>query len=148
MSPTRCTASWRESVETSADGLTQTYRLRPEARFHDGSRLTAQDVAFSLMVLKEKGHPLIAQTIRLMDKAEAADEATVVVTYEKGRSRDLPLTVAQLPIFSKAYYAGRSFEDSTLEAPLGSGAYKVSKFEQGRFIEFARVPDYWAGISW
>ncbi len=64
--------------------------------------------------------------------------------YEKGRSRDLPLTVAQLPIFSKAYYAGRPFEESTLEAPLGSGAYKVSRFEQGRFIEFARVPDYWA----
>ncbi len=64
-----------QSVATAADGLTQTYRLRPEARFHDGSRLTAQDVAFSLMVLKDKGHPLIAQTIRLMDERRSADEA-------------------------------------------------------------------------
>ncbi|MCP8938118.1 extracellular solute-binding protein [Alsobacter sp. SYSU M60028] len=131
------------SVATSADGLTQTFRLRPEARFHDGSRVTAHDAAFSLTVLKEKGHPLISQTIRMMAAAEALDDATLVVRYDKGRSRDLPLTVAQLPIFSKAYYASRPFEEATLEAPLGSGPYKAARFEQGRFIEFARVPDYW-----
>ncbi|WP_406856194.1 extracellular solute-binding protein [Alsobacter sp. KACC 23698] len=132
------------TVSTAEDGLTQTFRLRPEARFHDGSRLTAQDAAFSIMLLKEKGHPLIAQTIRMVDGAEAPDEATLVVRYAKGRSRDLPLTVATLPIFSKAYYTSKPFEEATQEPPLGSGAYRIGRFEQGRFIEYERVADYWA----
>ncbi|PSC06272.1 hypothetical protein SLNSH_05310 [Alsobacter soli] len=131
------------SVSTSEDGLTQTFRLRPEARFQDGSKLTAQDVAFSLLLLKQKGHPLISQTIRMVESAEAQDDATVVVRYAKGRSRDLPLTVATLPIFSKAYYTAKPFEEATLEPPLGSGPYKIGRFEQGRFIEFERVADYW-----
>ena len=68
----------------------------------------------------------------------------VVVTFAPERSRDLPLTVASLPIFSEAYYRNRDFEASTLEAPLGSGPYSVGRFEVGRFIEFERVADYWA----
>ena len=64
--------------------------------------------------------------------------------FEKGRSRDLLLFVATLPIFSKAYYTGRDFEVSTLEPPMGSGPYKVGRLEAGRFIELERVADYWA----
>jgi microcin C transport system substrate-binding protein len=132
------------AVRWSGDGLTYRFLLRPEARFHDGSRLTARDVAFSFMTLKEKGHPRISQTIRLMTSAVAEGDDVVVVTFAPERSRDLPLTVAGLPIFSEAYYGGRDFEAATLEAPLGSGPYKVGRFEVGRFIEFDRVADYWA----
>ncbi|MCJ2132119.1 extracellular solute-binding protein [Methylobacterium sp. E-045] len=131
-------------VEASEDGLTYRFGLRPQARFHDGSRLTAGDVAFTLNLLKQKGHPEISQVIRDMADAVAEGDETVVVRFEKGRSRDLPLFVATLPIFSKAYYAGRDFEASTLEPPRGSGPYKVGRLEAGRFIEFERVPDYWA----
>jgi microcin C transport system substrate-binding protein len=106
--------------------------------------LTAQDVAFSINVLKEKGHPLIVVQLRDMIKAEAPDDATVIVTFAEKRARDVPLFVASLPIFSKAYYATRLFEESTLDAPLGSGPYKVGKFEVNRFIEFERVKDWWA----
>src|ERR1700748_3707809 len=117
--------------------------MRPEAKFHDGSRMTAQDVAFSINTLKEKGHPHILIHVRDMEKAEAPDDATVVVTFAPKRARDVPLYVAGLPIFSKAYYANRAFDESTLDAPLGSGPYKVGKYEINRFIEFDRVKDWW-----
>ena len=117
--------------------------MRPEARFHDGSKLTAHDAAFSLTTLKTKGHPLILQQMRDMVKAEALDDATLVVTFAEKRARDVPLYVVSLPIFSKAYYATRPFDESTLDIPLGSGPYKVGKFEANRYIEYDRVKDWW-----
>ena len=131
-------------VRASADGLTYAFSLRPQARFHDGSRLTARDAAFSLKLLREKGHPEIAEVIRDMADAVAESDERLVVTFKPGRARDLPLIVAQLPIFSAAYYGGRAFEASTLEAPLGSGPYRVSAVDPGRSIGLSRVPDHWA----
>jgi microcin C transport system substrate-binding protein len=132
------------AVRISADGLTYRFLMRPDARFHDGTKLTAHDVAFSLMILKEKGHPIIYQRLRDMVSAEAADDATVVVRFAKKRARDVPLFVAGvMPIFSRAYYADRPFDESSLEVPLGSGAYKVGRFETGRYIEYERVKDWW-----
>jgi microcin C transport system substrate-binding protein len=131
------------SVQISPDGLTYRFRMRPEARFHDGSKLTAADAAFSLNILKEKGHPIAQQQLRYFVKAEAPDDATLVVTFAPDRARDVPLFVAGLPIFSRSYYSKKPFEESTLEAPLGSGPYKVGRFEVGRFIEYDRVPDWW-----
>lgn len=133
-----------KSVRISADGLTYTFQLRPEARFHDGTRITARDIAFSLTILKQKGHPIIQQLMRDCAGAEAKDETTVVVRFREKRGRDVPLFVAGLPIFSKAYYTTRPFEESTLEIPLGSGPYKVGRFEPGRYIEYERVKDWWA----
>lgn len=132
-----------KSVRISADGLTYRFTLRKEARFHDGSPLTAKDVAFSLMALKTKGHPIITQQMRDMANAEAADDTTLVVTFAPNRARDVPLFVAGLPIFSQAYYLKHAFDESTLEVPLGSGPYKVGRFEVGRFIELDRVKDWW-----
>ena len=132
-----------KTVQISADKLTCRFTLRPEARFHDGSKLTAQDAAFSFTILKAKGHPLVIVQLRDMVKAEALDDATLVVTFAEKRARDVPLYVATLPIFSKAYYATRSFEESTLDTPLGSGPYKVGKFQANRYIEYDRVKDWW-----
>ena len=132
-----------KSVQISADKLTYRFTLRPEARFHDGSKLTAHDAAFSLTTLKAKGHPLIVAQMRDLAKAEALDDATLVVTFAAKRARDVPLYVASLPIFSKAYYATRPFDESTLDIPVGAGPYKVGKFEVNRYIEFERVRDWW-----
>src|SRR4051812_19722827 len=120
-----------KSVAISPDKLTYRFTLRPEARFHDGSKLTAHDAAFSLTALKTKGHPLIVQQMRDMTTAEAIDDATLVVTFAEKRARDVPLYVVALPIFSKAYYAARPFDESTTDIPLGSGPYKVGKFQTG-----------------
>jgi microcin C transport system substrate-binding protein len=131
------------AVRISADRLTYKYLLRPEARFHDGSKITAQDVAFSFRLLKEKGHPIIGQLTRDFLGAEAEDDATVVLTFAPKRARDVPLFVAALPIFSRAYYTAHNFDETTLEVPLGSGGYKVGRFEPGRYIEYDRVKDWW-----
>lgn len=132
-----------KSVRISPDKLTYRFTLRPEARFHDGTKLTAHDAAYSLATLKEKGHPLILLQMWDMVKAEAVDDATLVVTFAEKRGRDVPLYVSTLPIFSKAYYSTRLFDETTLEAPLGSGPYKVGRFEANRYIEYERVKDWW-----
>jgi microcin C transport system substrate-binding protein len=131
------------AVRISPDGLSYRYTIRSEAKFHDGSTLTAHDAAFSLTILKEKGHPIITQMLRDFTSAEALDDVTLVVRFAEARGRDAPLFVAALPIFSRAYYQQRPFDESTLEIPLGSGAYKVGRFEPGRFIEYERVKDWW-----
>jgi microcin C transport system substrate-binding protein len=131
------------AVRISDDGLTYRFLLRPQAKFHDGTPVTAHDVAWSLTTLKAKGHPIIAQLMRDMKGAEATDDHTVVVTFAPKRARDVPLFVAGLPIFSRAYYAKQPFEQSTLDIPLGNGPYKVGKFDAGHFIEFERVKDWW-----
>jgi microcin C transport system substrate-binding protein len=133
-----------KSVSISPDKLTYRFTMRPEARFHDGSKLTARDVAFSLTALKEKGHPLIVVQLRDMVKAEALDDATVEITFAPKRARDVPLYVASLPIFSRAYYATRPFDESSLDVPLGSGPYKVGRYEVNRYVEYDRVKDWWA----
>lgn len=133
-----------KSVQISPDKLVYRFTMRPEAKFHDGTKLTALDGAFSLTALKTKGHPLIIVQMRDMVSAEAIDDATLIVTFAKGRARDVPLYVASLPIFSKAYYASRAFDETSLEIPLGSGPYKVGNFEVNRYIEYERVKDWWA----
>jgi len=132
-----------KSVRISPDKLTYRFTLRPEARFHDGSKLTAHDAAFSLNTLKAKGHPLIIVQLRDMLKAEALDDATLLVSFAEKRGRDVPLFVVSLPIFSQAYYSTKPFDESTLDIPLGSGPYRVGKFEANRYIEFERVKDWW-----
>jgi microcin C transport system substrate-binding protein len=131
------------SVSIADEGLTYRFTLRPEAKFHDGTSLAAHDVAFSLNILKEKGHPIITQNLRDFKGAEAVDERIVVARFAEKRGRDVPLFVAGLPIFSRAHYAKQPFDQSTLETPLGSGPYKVGRFEPGHFIEFDRVKDWW-----
>ena len=130
-------------VRRSADGLTYTFFVRPGAKFHDGSPLTAHDVAFSLTILKEQGHPIISQSLRDFLGAKASDDATVTVSFAPKRARDVPLFVASLPIFSRAYYSTKKFNETTLDPPLGSGAYKVGRFDAGRYIEYDRVKDWW-----
>ena len=132
-----------KSVSVSADKLQYRFRLRSEARFADGSPVTAADIVFSLTTLKEKAHPLYAILLREMASASAESDDVALVTFETTRSRDAHLIVVGMPIFSSRWWKGRDFDASTLDAPLGSGAYKVGRFEQGRYIEFARRPDYW-----
>jgi microcin C transport system substrate-binding protein len=131
------------SVRISPDRRRYEFALRNGLTFHDGSPLTAEDIAFSLATLKQKGHPIIQQLLRDFTAAEAIDEKLVLVRFAENRARDVPLFVATLPIFSRRYYASRPFDETTLEAPLGSGPYRVSRFEPGRFIEFERVDPWW-----
>jgi microcin C transport system substrate-binding protein len=131
------------AVQISPDGLTYRFLMRPGITFHDGSALTAHDVAFSLQILKDKGHPIAQQLLRDFAGAEAVDDATVVVRFAPQRARDVPLFVAGCPIFSRAYYSARPFDETTLDVPLGGGPYKVGRLDVGRYIEYDRVKDWW-----
>ncbi len=132
-----------KSVRWSADRLTYRFLLRPEARFHDGSRLAASDAAFSMDLLKTKGHPNLRTGLRHLASATALADDLLEVKLDPARTRETHLTVAALPIFSKAYYTAHPFDQTTLDPPLGSSAYRVGAVDQGRTITFDRVKDYW-----
>jgi microcin C transport system substrate-binding protein len=131
------------AVAISEDGLTYRFRMRAAAQFHDGKKLSAHDAAFSINTLKTKGHAILRQLLRDVEGAEAENDEILIVRFVKNRGREIPLIVAGLPIFSRAYYANRNFEDATMDAPLGSGPYRVGRLEPGRYIEFNRVTDWW-----
>jgi microcin C transport system substrate-binding protein len=133
-----------KSADVAADRMSVTFALRAEAKFADGSPLTADDVVFTFDTLKAKGHPQYRVILRDVVKAEAIDPASVRYTFQGDQTRDLPLLVAGLSILPKAYYATRNFEETTLEPPLGSGPYRIGEFTQGRFITYKRREDYWA----
>ncbi|WOJ91530.1 extracellular solute-binding protein [Methylocapsa polymorpha] len=132
------------AVRVSPDKNVYRFLLRKEARFHDGSPLTARDVAFSLNILQTKGHPSIRQALRDMDAVEVEADDVVRVRLKPNHSREAALIVASQPIFSAAYYQTHAFDETTLEPPLGSSAYRVGRFDQGHFITFDREPNYWA----
>jgi microcin C transport system substrate-binding protein len=132
-----------ESVTLSADRNSFDFALRPAARWHDGSPLTAHDVAFSFMLYKEKGHPDLLLPLVELKEAVALDDHTVRLTFSGKQSVQAILTAVGMPIVSKAYYATNDFEASTMTAPLGSGPYKVGRVSAGEFIEYERVADYW-----
>lgn len=134
------------AVRASADKLTYRFLLRKEARFSDGSPLTAKDVVFSLKTLADKNqsHPVYWISLAHDLDSVTADGEDVIVKLKPEHSREAILVIASLPIFSAAFYAKVPFAEVSLERPLGSGSYKVGDFQQGRFIAFTRVPDYWA----
>ena len=133
------------SVEYPPDRSWIIFNLRPEARFHDGSPVTAEDVVYSIELLKAKASPRYRFPLEDVEKSEVLGPHKVKFTFKKGaNSRSLPLFIAELPIFSKAYYSSHPFDQTTLEPPMGSGPYKITDVKQGRSITYTRDPDYWA----
>ena len=132
-----------ETVTIAPDGNSFTFRLRPEARFHDGSPVTAQDVAFTFAALKEKGHPAFSLPLAEMVEAVAEGERDVRIGFDGRQSPQTLFAIAIYPVLSKAWFADNPFDGSQLKAPLGCGPYRVGKFVAGQFIEYDRVADYW-----
>lgn len=133
-----------KDVSVASDGKSVTFRLRPEAKFSDGSAITAEDVVFSFDILKSKGHPSYRIMMRDVTNAEALDKHTVRFNFKGELTRDLPATVAGLSVLSKAYYSKHEFDQTTLDPPLGSGPYLISDFRPGAQITYKRRDDYWA----
>lgn len=133
-----------EAVELPDAGGWVAFRLRPGARFHDGTPITADDVAFTYRTLVAKGHPQFGILFRDVAGVEAVDRHKVRFDFKPGRHRDLPVQLAALPVLSKTYYATVAFDKTTFTPPLSSGPYRVAKAEPGRSVTYERVADYWA----
>ena len=120
------------------------FHMRPEARFANDTPVTAEDVVFTYNTLLEKGRPTFKVTFEHFESVEALDRHTVKFSFNPdGPLRELLMTAAGLPIFSKAYYADRDFAKATLEPPLGSGEYELLSVDAGRNVAYKRRPDYW-----
>jgi microcin C transport system substrate-binding protein len=138
-----------EAVTHAADFSSVTYRLRPEARWHDGRPIMPDDVTFSFDAFK-KNNPQASAYYRRVVKAEQTGVREITFTFDSVGNRELPQIVGQLSILPKHWWeAGgpsgqkRNVTQTTLEAPLGSGPYRIKEFEPGRTIVYERVNDYW-----
>jgi len=132
------------SVEVSSDRNNYRFEIRPEARFHDGSKVTAEDVRFSYMTLKEEGHASLVQALRDLDDAVAVSNDIVELRFNGKQSDRAILSSVSVPILSKTYHADNPIDASTFDVPLSSGLWRVSKLDAGKFVEYERVKDYWA----
>ncbi|MGB0921805.1 MAG: extracellular solute-binding protein [Alphaproteobacteria bacterium] len=133
-----------EWVEVPEDFSFVTFRLREAARFHDGHPIRAEDVVFSFETLRDKGRPFYRFYYANVAKVEALDELTVKFTFDKAGNRELPQIMGQLMVLPKHYWADKDFAATTLDPPLGSGAYKIEKADAGRSVTYSRVKDHWA----
>ncbi|MFQ5565956.1 MAG: extracellular solute-binding protein [Paracoccaceae bacterium] len=133
-----------KSIEYPEDRLWAAFELREEARWSDGSPITAEDLVFTFETLRDKGHP--SYKVLLAAVTGVTAEGPLRVRYDfhpQAPRRDLPMTVAGLSIISKAWYQTHDFTQSSLEPPLASGPYMVEKVEPGRTIVYRRRDDYW-----
>jgi microcin C transport system substrate-binding protein len=138
-----------EAVSYPADFSSVTYRLRPEAKWHDGMPVTAEDVIFSFNAFK-KNSPQFSAYYRHVVKAEKTGARDITFTFDSVGNRELPQIVGQLNIMPKHWWEGtdksgnkRDIAATTLELPLGCGAYRIKEFVPGRSIVYERVKDYW-----
>ncbi len=138
-----------ESVSHPADFSSVTYRLRAEAKWHDGKPITVEDVIFSLDVLKANS-PRLAAYYSHVTKVEKTGEREVTFTFDQPGNRELPQIVGQLYVLPKHYWEGtdksgnkRNIANTTLEPPLASGPYRIKDSVPGRSIVYERVKEYW-----
>jgi len=133
-----------ESVAIAKDKGSMIVNLRPEARWHDHTPITADDVIFSFQTLTSEGHPQYQLYYQDVDHVEKLSDHQVQFVFKTTTNRELPLLIGQLPVISKQYYASHTFNETTLTPPPGNGPYKVIDVVPGRSITYQRVDDYWA----
>ena len=130
-------------IEVAADHSYVAFELRPEARFHDGTRVTADDVVWTFEMLRTKGRPFYRQYYADVDKTSADSASRVRFHFRTTGNRELPTILGELVVLPKHWWQGRDFTAPLTEAPLGSGPYRVGKAEFGRTLVLERVADYW-----
>ncbi|WP_067518042.1 extracellular solute-binding protein [Endozoicomonas ascidiicola] len=134
-----------ESAEIAPDKMSIQFNLNPEARFHDGKSITAEDVSYTFKLLIEKGHPFFGSYYSDIESVKALNKGQVLFSFKSDQNPELPFIMSQLPILPKHYWEKpeNDFSSASLTPPLGSGPYKISQVDGGRSISYQRVADYW-----
>lgn len=132
-----------ERIEKGPNNQWVRFYLRPEARFHDGDPVKAEDVVFTFETLLAKGAPHYRGYYADVEKAVIEGPRQVRFDFKHAGNRELPLILGQLPVLPKHWWADRDFGAGSMEPPLGSGPYRIERVEPGRTIQYARVEDYW-----
>ena len=133
-----------QTIELPADHMGVAFELRPEAKFNDGTPVTAEDVAWTFETLRDKGRPFYRQYYADVASVTVEGPRRVVFHFKNDTNRELPLILGQMPVLPKHWWAGREFDKPLTDPPLGSGPYRVGKFEFGRTLTMERVPDVWS----
>jgi microcin C transport system substrate-binding protein len=133
-----------ETIELPASKLWVAFELRPEAKFSDGTPVTAEDVAWTYRTLLEQGRP--GFRIQMSDVKDVVVESPrrVLFHFKSNENRELPLILGGLPVLPKHFFDGRDFSKPLTDPPIGSGPYRISNFELGRSVTYERRPDWWA----
>ncbi|EDP66474.1 ABC-type oligopeptide transport system, periplasmic component [alpha proteobacterium BAL199] len=132
-----------ETIEMPEDRSWVAFNLRPEARWHDGKPVTAEDVVWTFNTLIEKGAPFYRYYYADVSSVKATTDRRVLFVFKEGVNRELPLIVGQLPVLPKHWWQDKDFANPPFEPPLGSGPYRVKGFEAGRSITYQRIDEYW-----
>jgi microcin C transport system substrate-binding protein len=132
-----------ESIELPDDRSWAIFNINPEARWHDGEPVTADDVIFSHEILTTDGHPFYRYYYADIVEIEKLGQRRLRMIFSEGDNLELPLIAGQMPILPKHWWEGRDFSRAILESPLGSGPYRVAGFEANRYVTYQRVEDYW-----
>lgn len=132
-----------EKIETAPNNQWVRFHLRPEARFHDGEPVTAEDVVFTFETLLAEGAPHFRAYYADVERVVAEGERKVRFDFKHAGNRELPLILGQLPVLPKHWWSEREFASGSLVPPLGSGPYRIEQVQAGRSIRYARVEDYW-----
>ena len=131
-----------ETVDTDPDRSWVEFTMRREARFSDGTPVTAEDVIWSFQTLGTQGHPRYAGAWAKVARIAPVGARGIRIEFAE-KDRELPLLMGMRPVLKKAQWEGKDFAASSLDPPIGSGAYVVDRVDPGRSISFRRNPDYW-----
>ncbi len=132
-----------ETIDVPADRSSATFAINPLAKFSDGHAITADDLIFSMEVLREKGRPNHRTYYKKVKLAEKLDERTVRFVFDTANDREMPLIMGSMPVLPKHKLTAEAFDKTTLEPPVGSGPYTIAKVDAGRSITYKRNPSYW-----
>ena len=132
-----------EIIEWPDDRSWVSYIIRDEAKWHDGKKITADDVVWTFNTLMEKGHPFYSYYYGDVAEVIKESEQKVRFNFKTNTNKELVLIVGQLPVLPKHYWEGRNFEETTLDIPIGSGPYKIKSFDSGRSITYELNNEYW-----
>ncbi len=142
--PLAAYAHLAQSVEIAPDHMSVAFTLRPEAKFNDGTPVTAEDVAWTFKTLRDQGRPQYRTYYAGVDHVAVEGDRRVVFYFKSGDNHELPQILGEMAVLPEHWWKGRDFSAGLTEPPLGSGPYQIGHVDMGRTIIYKRVPNYWA----